>query len=696
MNMIHQRTALAQDLCASKLNASSEATFRVRVSYNPYFTNKVPKDAPNPLWNGFNGTFKWVTVTIEELAALIQAGFAITAICRGYRKRENFISSQIIVIDRDTEDIRSTLDFLINQPFVACYAALIHTSSSHTSDKPRSHIIFVLSEQVTDPERYTLYVQALMWLLGAADEHCKDPAHAYFGALGCDLRILGNVLPIAVLDELVNQWQAVQPYKEPVREPAIPLLDAAQLLNEAIRRGLPGNRNNTGFWLARQLRDTGYTIDTARTVMLEYQAAVENTDDNPYTLDEAKDSLNSAYNPKNAYKRKSAISGLIDAVEHDELTCEDSLPVNVLTTYFAVLRIMRETGKTQVALSLRSVERACNGFVDHSTIARHLRVLVKRGRLREEQKSNGRKPTVYSLVWDESRHRQNLDIHAVGDDPPALNVSSLPVSGIAQHFHELQAEPLCAIGAQIHPELVRDDAGFRNCSFGTSALRILSVLVAMTEGVGSLEALCELTHLSARTVGNKVNSLERHGIVTTTRQGRRRAIALTRFWYEAIQEITPALTSFGQDILRYEKAAGQMEIYHDKMAELSAVEEKKRFHEEIAARAEALQQSIQVHKLEAIRQRQAWAQANGMETAPPISLHPRRRKEKQVQQPWAVARHGRYVIPDPASVHTGKGGLLKREQPDYIPAFEGLEEAAPIAFTIEEATDEEQIVTWTF
>jgi DNA-binding transcriptional ArsR family regulator len=689
MDILPQRTALAQDLCAGESDAPPEATFSVRVSVNRYFTYKIPKRAPDAIWNAFNAAFEWVTVSIKELAELIQAGFAITAICRGHRKTENLISSQILGIDCDTEDIHSTLEFLLSHPFVARYAALIHTTSSHTPEKPRARILFALSEPVTDPERCSLYAQALMWLFGMADELCKDPARAWFGALGCEMRILGNVLPIAVLDELVLQWQAAQPPESPDREPTTPLLDAAQLLDEAIRRGLPGHRNDTCFWLARQLRDAGYTIEAARPVVLEYQTTLENTGDHPYALSEAEDSL------KSAYKRKPGVGGRIDAVEQYEIAGDDPLPVNVQITFFGILRIMREAGKMRVDLSVRNVERACNGFVDHSTIARHLRVLVKRGRLRVEQKSNGRQPTIYSLVWDGARHRQNLDIHAVGVEEPALYVSSLPISDIAQHFHQLQAEPLCAIGAQVHPELARDDEEFRS-SFGSSALRILSVLAAIPEGVDSLDTLCELTHLSARTVGNKVNSLERHGIVTTERQGRCRAIALTRFWYESIQEITPALTSFGQDILRHEKAAGQMEVYHDKMAELTVREEKKRFHHEIAAKAEALGESIQVHKLEAMRQRQAWAQTNGMETAPPISLHPRRRKEKQVQQPWAVARYGRYVIPDPSAVHTGKGGLLKHERPDYIPHLEGLEEADPVAFTVVETTDEEQIVTWTF
>ncbi len=54
-------------------------------------------------------------------------------------------------------------------------------------------------------------------------------------------------------------------------------------------------RNNTGFWLACQLRDTGLTQDQAQAWMVDYQEDVDDPN-KPYTISEAETSLISAYN----------------------------------------------------------------------------------------------------------------------------------------------------------------------------------------------------------------------------------------------------------------------------------------------------------------------------------------------------------------------------------------------------------------
>ncbi|MBI3957244.1 MAG: DUF3987 domain-containing protein, partial [Chloroflexi bacterium] len=68
-----------------------------------------------------------------------------------------------------------------------------------------------------------------------------------------------------------------------------------QLLDLALRRPQPEGRNETGFWLACQLRDCGYTQSEAKRTMDDYQATVGNTSTHPYTEQEAAKSLASAY-----------------------------------------------------------------------------------------------------------------------------------------------------------------------------------------------------------------------------------------------------------------------------------------------------------------------------------------------------------------------------------------------------------------
>lgn len=130
-----------------------------------------------------------------------------------------------------------------------------------------------------------------------------------------------RVIPIAVLDDLVAQWEAAQP---PIPESTpIVAVDVSTLLDEAVKHGLPGARNTTGFWLACQLRDSGYDLESARDVMQTYQMTVERTGNHTYTLTEAIASLSSAY------KRKPRTDATIDQVEAAVISGSICLPANV-------------------------------------------------------------------------------------------------------------------------------------------------------------------------------------------------------------------------------------------------------------------------------------------------------------------------------------------------------------------------------
>lgn len=582
-----------------------------RVGINPFFTGKLSKEAPDSVWGAFNGSFQHVNLTLDELATTIQRGHALTALTRGKRKTENFISRQDLGADFDTEDDHSTLDTLQAHPFIAQYAALLHTTASHRPDAPRARALFLLERPIDDPDQYREYAAALTWFFQVADAQCYDPARVWFGAPGCEVRTLGNILPLEALDELVTRWKEAQPAPAPTT-PAptqAPTRDAHELLDHALKEGRAGNRNTTGFWLARQLRDAGYTIDAARQVMLDYQAAVERLGNHAYLAREATDSLASAYN------HRPRVDAIIDAEENATIAGQIHMSANVQKTWFGVLAIMRKANKTKnVALSLRAVER--ESFVDKSTVANHLADLVKMGKLEVTRKSNHRGGTLYSLLPAKSGHsEQELP-------PTALSVQVLPVC--AHHYSELQTEPICAVNAQIHPLLARNEGELRH-TFGASVQRILAHLRAWPDGVDSLETLQESVHLSERTVRNKVNFLEAHGIVETVKEGARRRVKLARFWREAIEEITPALTSFGQDVLRGIRSAKQQIAHHAHMAEYTADEKKKEMSEATIRRAKQVIGILQAHKTEAMLTRRQWMQDNGQnpKDAPPLSLHPR-------------------------------------------------------------------------
>jgi DNA-binding transcriptional ArsR family regulator len=599
---------------SSYSSKTQQSLSNIRVGFNPHFTGKVAKDAPDTIWGAFNSSFQTEQLTLDGLAAHIQQGHALTAVCRGKRMADNFISRQELGLDFDTEDQQSTLDTLQAHPFIAQHATLLHTTSSHAAAAPRARVIFILERPVTDPNQYRAYAQALNWHFGASDAKCHDPARVWFGAIGCEVRKLGNVLPLAVLDELVTQWQAAQP--EPPQTPTTPTTDALELLDQALRDGVAGNRNLAGFELAKGLRDNGYTIEAARVTMLDYQAAVEKLGNHPYLVREATDTLSSAYShtPK--------IDGTLNALEQAVISGAIKLPANVLKSFIGILTIARKAGKTKnLALSLRSVEQACFGFVDKSSVANHLAVLVELGLLKLERKSNCRSGSQYSLTHAIVGHSHQLT------PPTALSVQLLHVSA----YQELQADPICAIGAQVHPMMARNDDEMHQ-SFASSAQRILAVLKAFGE-VDSLETLKELTQLSMRTVVNKVAYLEAHQIIETARDGRRRTVKLSAFWRENIDAIGPALTSFGTDLLRAERAAQQQIAHHEHMAYRTANVDEKAMCEATIERAKQMIEFLQPHKTEAMNERRQWLQNEGLDpaTAPPLSLHPRSNPKAKIK-----------------------------------------------------------------
>ena len=112
-----------------------------------------------------------------------------------------------------------------------------------------------------------------------------------------------DVLPLEVRDFLKKHRQGTKAPKPKPRAstaalPTAPRLDPSRLVDEALAMA-PNGRNNTGFWLACQLRDNGYGRSDAQSAMRDYQARAPRTSakgqGEPYTWIEAAASLQEAY-----------------------------------------------------------------------------------------------------------------------------------------------------------------------------------------------------------------------------------------------------------------------------------------------------------------------------------------------------------------------------------------------------------------
>ena len=207
-------------------NSERAAELRFAVDVNTLFTDKVKPGDPR-YWK-LNMTFRTCTLTARELLGNIHQGFAWTAPHSKerhlrpdgkrttFRVKQNVIGVQVIGLDSDTGDERSALSSWAQDDFFAQYGAFAHTSASHTDERPRCRVVFVLREllPVGDAE---LLVRALMERYPHVDRSTKDASRLFYGSRGCQFVAPYNVMPAEVARALILP---LQQYEEELRQAA--------------------------------------------------------------------------------------------------------------------------------------------------------------------------------------------------------------------------------------------------------------------------------------------------------------------------------------------------------------------------------------------------------------------------------------------------------------------------------------------
>lgn len=180
-------------------------TYKVAVS-RLSLDHKLPQG--DPQWGTFNASFDNLELSSFDVANNIYTGHALTTWHKdNWRNAANYLYGQSIGLDMDTEDERSTLTSLKADKFVAHYASIVHTTISHKPEAPRARVLFLLDQPIMQPANYTLAAAALLWVFGTADRACRDCCRFFYGAPGCDLEYLDNVLTLETVKHLISQYQ---------------------------------------------------------------------------------------------------------------------------------------------------------------------------------------------------------------------------------------------------------------------------------------------------------------------------------------------------------------------------------------------------------------------------------------------------------------------------------------------------------
>jgi len=182
-------------------------TYKIAVNRHP-LDRKLPHG--DPFWPTFNASFQNLELEPFDLGRMIYDGHAITTWHgNNWRHSKNFLLGQHLGLDFDTEDKRSALATLMADKFIARYAALLYTTPSHTPEKPRTRVIFLLDTPIQQAKNYALAAQALIWSFGSADSACKDPARSWWGSLHGEMEIPYKELPLDMVKRLIAQHQEV-------------------------------------------------------------------------------------------------------------------------------------------------------------------------------------------------------------------------------------------------------------------------------------------------------------------------------------------------------------------------------------------------------------------------------------------------------------------------------------------------------
>jgi hypothetical protein len=168
-------------------------------------TEKIPPGAA--MWKDFNASFISCEVKPQELMSCLYMGRPITTPHKNkWRATANYECGQHIGLDFDSGDKLSTVQHLASDKFVSKYASFIHTTISHIDEHPRARVIFLIDQPIMQAKNYAMAAAALLWLFGAADRQCKDPARFFYGAPGCTFEFIDQVLPISVIKKLIVNY----------------------------------------------------------------------------------------------------------------------------------------------------------------------------------------------------------------------------------------------------------------------------------------------------------------------------------------------------------------------------------------------------------------------------------------------------------------------------------------------------------
>ena len=170
---------------------------KLKISMNPCLIDKNISGDKRLFTEGYQN----VDADLGELAEAITSGWAYGPQLNGPRRTSNFACSDIAPVDIDHA---TSLTEILERELIRDHAALIHTTVSHSPEKPRARVIFVLSRTVDRADEMVAINRSLALRCGG-DRAATDAGRGFFGCRGAQTFMPRRELPPDLMQDLIDQ-----------------------------------------------------------------------------------------------------------------------------------------------------------------------------------------------------------------------------------------------------------------------------------------------------------------------------------------------------------------------------------------------------------------------------------------------------------------------------------------------------------
>lgn len=178
-------------------------TFRIGVN-RLWPGQKLP--AGDHRWGKYTRSFHAETHSLDSFMKLVRSGFAFSPVMKdSHRAKPNFIEGQHLVLDFDNGETSSSLDSLLLDDFIRQHAAFLYPTLSSTQENPKSRVVFVLSEPVTNMETFDSLARAMVSRFPDSDQTVGEASRFLYGSNPKTGKIipLGNILSLDLAKSLL-------------------------------------------------------------------------------------------------------------------------------------------------------------------------------------------------------------------------------------------------------------------------------------------------------------------------------------------------------------------------------------------------------------------------------------------------------------------------------------------------------------